>query len=153
MLAGRAQLYGLAAADGADVRHCIDILARELRMIMHLCSARIIAGLNRGMIRSRRLVSGLQPGEGALDIWRSPASARRRPGQAHPRRDRAASSSSDRRARRRTPHARHYVTGLPRLRRRGLWLEDASTARLAAEASATLLVSDQVAGQAAWPAT
>ena len=66
MLAGRAQLYGLAAADGADVRHCIDILARELRMIMHLCSARIIAGLNRGMIRSRRLVSGLQPGEGAL---------------------------------------------------------------------------------------
>jgi hypothetical protein len=56
------------------------------------------------------------------------------------------------RARRRTPHARHYVTGLPRLRRRGLWLEDTRTAGLAAEASATLLVSDQVAGQAAWPA-
>ena len=83
MLAGRAQLYGLAAADGADVRHCIDILARELRMIMHLCSARIIAGLNRGMIRSRRLVSGLQPGEGALDSWRSPSSRVSRTGHGH----------------------------------------------------------------------
>ena len=54
MLAGRAQLYGLAAADEADVRHCIDILAQELRMTIHVCSARSIAELNRGMIRSRQ---------------------------------------------------------------------------------------------------
>ena len=75
MLAGRAQLYGLAAADEADVRHCIDILAQELRMTTHLCGARSIAEPNprhdpqpTAMTagRSRRLVSGLQPGEGAL---------------------------------------------------------------------------------------
>ena len=54
MLAGRAQLYGLAAADGADVRHCIDILARELRTTMHLCGARSISELNRGVIRRRQ---------------------------------------------------------------------------------------------------
>ena len=34
MSAGRAYLYGLAAADGAGVRHCIDILAQQLRMTM-----------------------------------------------------------------------------------------------------------------------
>jgi isopentenyl diphosphate isomerase/L-lactate dehydrogenase-like FMN-dependent dehydrogenase len=35
VLVGRAHLYRLVAADGADARHCIDILARELRMTMH----------------------------------------------------------------------------------------------------------------------
>ena len=54
VLVGRAHVYGLAAADDADVRHCIDTLARELRMTMHPCGARRIAELNRGMIRSRR---------------------------------------------------------------------------------------------------
>jgi hypothetical protein len=34
VLAGRAQLYGLAS-----VRHCIDILAQALRMTMHLSGA------------------------------------------------------------------------------------------------------------------
>jgi isopentenyl diphosphate isomerase/L-lactate dehydrogenase-like FMN-dependent dehydrogenase len=32
------------------VRHCIDILASELRMTMQLCGARTIADLDRGLI-------------------------------------------------------------------------------------------------------
>jgi L-lactate dehydrogenase (cytochrome) len=48
VLIGRAHLYGLAAAGEAGVRHCIDILAEELRMTMALCGARSIAELDRG---------------------------------------------------------------------------------------------------------
>lgn len=53
VLIGRAHLYGLAAAGEAGVRHCIDILAEELRMTMRLCGARDLAALNRGLIRRR----------------------------------------------------------------------------------------------------
>jgi L-lactate dehydrogenase (cytochrome) len=53
VLVGRAHLYGLAAAGEAGVRHCIDILADELRMTMQLCGARSIADLNPGLIRRR----------------------------------------------------------------------------------------------------
>lgn len=53
VLIGRAHLYGLAAAGEAGVRHCIDILADELRMTMQLCGARSIADLNRDLIRAR----------------------------------------------------------------------------------------------------
>jgi isopentenyl diphosphate isomerase/L-lactate dehydrogenase-like FMN-dependent dehydrogenase len=53
--AGRAGgLDGLAAAGETYVRHRIGILAQEVCMTMHLCCARSIAGLNRGMIRSRQ---------------------------------------------------------------------------------------------------
>lgn len=54
VLLGRAHLYGLAAAGEAGVRHCIDILAGELRMTMALCGARNIAELDRGLIRTRQ---------------------------------------------------------------------------------------------------
>ncbi len=54
VLIGRAHLYGLAAAGEAGVRHCIDILAEEVRMTMQLCGARSIADLDRGLIRRRR---------------------------------------------------------------------------------------------------
>ncbi len=53
VLVGRAHLYGLAAAGEAGVRHCIDILASELRMTMQLCGARSIAELDRSLIRRR----------------------------------------------------------------------------------------------------
>jgi L-lactate dehydrogenase (cytochrome) len=53
VLIGRGHLYGLAAAGEAGVRHCIDILAQELRMTMQLCGARTIADLNPGLIRRR----------------------------------------------------------------------------------------------------
>jgi L-lactate dehydrogenase (cytochrome) len=53
VLVGRAHLYGLAAAGEAGVRHCIDILAHELRMTMQLCGARSIADLDRSLIRRR----------------------------------------------------------------------------------------------------
>lgn len=53
VLIGRAHLYGLAAAGEAGVRHCIDILAQELRTTMQLCGARTIADLDRGLIRHR----------------------------------------------------------------------------------------------------
>jgi L-lactate dehydrogenase (cytochrome) len=51
VLIGRAHLYGLAAAGEAGVRHCIDILAHELRMTMALCGARSLAELDRGLLR------------------------------------------------------------------------------------------------------
>ncbi|HEX6470145.1 MAG TPA: alpha-hydroxy acid oxidase [Streptosporangiaceae bacterium] len=54
VLVGRAHLYGLAAAGEAGVRHCVDILAHELRMTMQLCGARTIAELDRDLIRRRR---------------------------------------------------------------------------------------------------
>jgi L-lactate dehydrogenase (cytochrome) len=54
VLLGRAHLYGLAAAGEAGVRHCVDILAHELRMTMQLCGARSIAELDRGLIRRRQ---------------------------------------------------------------------------------------------------
>jgi isopentenyl diphosphate isomerase/L-lactate dehydrogenase-like FMN-dependent dehydrogenase len=38
------------------VRHCIDILAAELRMTMALCGARNIAELDRDLIRRRPAV-------------------------------------------------------------------------------------------------
>ncbi len=53
VLIGRAHLYGLAAAGEAGVRHCIDILAQELRMTMQLCGARSIAELKPDLIRRR----------------------------------------------------------------------------------------------------
>ena len=53
VLVGRAHLYGLAAAGEAGVRHCIDILADELRMTMQLCGARTIGDLDRSLIRYR----------------------------------------------------------------------------------------------------
>jgi L-lactate dehydrogenase (cytochrome) len=63
VLVGRAHLYGLAAAGEAGVRHCIDILASELRMTMQLCGARSIAELDRSLIRHREQASAmpLQP--------------------------------------------------------------------------------------------
>jgi L-lactate dehydrogenase (cytochrome) len=59
VLVGRAHLYGLAAAGEAGVRHCIDILARELRMTMQLCGARSIAELDRSLIRHREQASAM----------------------------------------------------------------------------------------------
>jgi L-lactate dehydrogenase (cytochrome) len=53
VLVGRAHLYGLAAAGEAGVRHCIDILAQELRMTMQLCGARTVAELEPSLIRDR----------------------------------------------------------------------------------------------------
>ncbi|MGH3170964.1 MAG: alpha-hydroxy acid oxidase [Trebonia sp.] len=55
VLVGRAHLYGLAAAGEAGVRHCIDILAEEIRMTMQLCGARSVAELNRDMLRLRQV--------------------------------------------------------------------------------------------------
>ena len=54
VLVGRAHLYGLAAAGEPGVRHCIDILAQELRMTMQLCGARSVAELDRALISRRR---------------------------------------------------------------------------------------------------
>ena len=54
VLVGRAYLYGLAAAGEAGVRHCIDILAHELRMTMQLSGVRSIAELDRTVIRHRQ---------------------------------------------------------------------------------------------------
>ncbi len=51
VLVGRAHLYGLAAAGEAGVRHCIDILAEELRMTMQLCGARRLTELTPSLIR------------------------------------------------------------------------------------------------------
>jgi L-lactate dehydrogenase (cytochrome) len=56
VLLGRAHLYGLAAAGEAGVRHCIDILAHEVRMTMQLCGARTIAELDHTRIRRRSVV-------------------------------------------------------------------------------------------------
>ena len=53
VMVGRVHLYGLAAAGEAGVRHCIDILARELRMTMQLAGATSIAELDRGLVRRR----------------------------------------------------------------------------------------------------
>jgi L-lactate dehydrogenase (cytochrome) len=57
VLIGRAHLYGLAAAGEPGVRHCIDVLADELRMTMQMCGARNIAELDRRLIRRRALVT------------------------------------------------------------------------------------------------
>jgi L-lactate dehydrogenase (cytochrome) len=51
VLAGRAHLYGLAAAGEAGVRHAIDILDRELRMAMALCGASTLSELDPGLLR------------------------------------------------------------------------------------------------------
>ena len=53
VLIGRGHLYGLAAAGEAGVRHCIDILAGELRMTMQLCGVRSVAELNRDLLKRR----------------------------------------------------------------------------------------------------
>ncbi len=58
VLIGRAHLYGLAAAGEAGVRHCLDILAGELRMTMALCGARSIKELNRDLLRRRPALAG-----------------------------------------------------------------------------------------------
>jgi L-lactate dehydrogenase (cytochrome) len=63
VLVGRAHLYGLAAAGEAGVRHCIDILAHELRMTMQLCGARSVAELDRRLIRIRAPAAATRPGE------------------------------------------------------------------------------------------
>ncbi len=54
VLLGRAHLYGLAAAGEAGVRHCIDILAEELRMTMQLCGARRLTELTPSLIHRRQ---------------------------------------------------------------------------------------------------
>ena len=51
VLAGRAHLYGLAAAGEPGVRHAIDILARELRMAMGLCGATALPDLQPDLLR------------------------------------------------------------------------------------------------------
>ncbi|HZE06946.1 MAG TPA: alpha-hydroxy acid oxidase, partial [Solirubrobacteraceae bacterium] len=61
VLLGRAHLYGLAAAGEAGVRHCIDILADEVRMAMGLCGARTIAELDRRLIRRRNVAAAPDP--------------------------------------------------------------------------------------------
>jgi L-lactate dehydrogenase (cytochrome) len=53
VLVGRAYLYGLAAAGEAGVRHCIDILADELRVTIALCGARTLTELDRSLVRRR----------------------------------------------------------------------------------------------------
>jgi L-lactate dehydrogenase (cytochrome) len=74
VLVGRAHLYGLAAAGEAGVRHCIDILAEELRMTMQLCGARSIAELDRGLIRRQQLPPPPGP---AASRWPQAATAAR----------------------------------------------------------------------------
>jgi len=64
VLVGRAHLYGLAAAGEAGVRHCIDILAHELRMTMQLCGVRKIDELNPGLIRRREPLRFTAPADG-----------------------------------------------------------------------------------------
>jgi L-lactate dehydrogenase (cytochrome) len=61
VLVGRAHLYGLAAAGEAGVRHCIDILAEEVRMTMQMCGARAIDELHRGLIRRREAAAAPDP--------------------------------------------------------------------------------------------
>lgn len=51
VLAGRAHLYGLAAAGEPGVRHAIDILAEELRMAMALCGAATLSDLGPDLLR------------------------------------------------------------------------------------------------------
>ncbi len=53
VLLGRAHLYGLAAAGEAGVRHCIELLADEVRMTMALCGATSVAELDRSLVRRR----------------------------------------------------------------------------------------------------
>jgi isopentenyl diphosphate isomerase/L-lactate dehydrogenase-like FMN-dependent dehydrogenase len=62
VLLGRAYLYGLAAAGEPGVRHCIELLASELRSAMGLCGARSIDELDRGLIRGRALAPASGPG-------------------------------------------------------------------------------------------
>ena len=52
VLAGRAHLYGLAAAGEPGVRHAIDILAEELRMAMALCGAAALSDLDPDLLRT-----------------------------------------------------------------------------------------------------
>ncbi|MGH2914512.1 MAG: alpha-hydroxy acid oxidase [Solirubrobacteraceae bacterium] len=61
VLIGRAHLYGLAAAGEAGVRHCIDILAEELRMTMGLCGIQRISELHPGLIRRRQTAAAPDP--------------------------------------------------------------------------------------------
>lgn len=61
VLVGRAHLYGLAAAGEAGVRHCIDILAEELRMTMGLCGVRSVDELDRDLIRVRDTAAAPDP--------------------------------------------------------------------------------------------
>jgi hypothetical protein len=78
-LIGRAHLYGLAVAGEAGVRHCIDILAAELRMSMALCGARSIAELDPSLIRQRqpkpRPPCGGQPSSARPELARPLSSA------------------------------------------------------------------------------
>ena len=61
VLIGRAHLYGLAAAGEGGVRHCIEILAEELRMTMALCGKRSIGELDRRLIRRRDVAAAPDP--------------------------------------------------------------------------------------------
>lgn len=63
VLVGRAHLYGLAAAGEAGVRHCIDILANELRTTMALCGVKSVPDLDRHLLRWRD--GGTRPVDGA----------------------------------------------------------------------------------------
>jgi len=54
VLAGRAHLYGLAAAGEPGVRHAIDLLAGELRMSMALCGAATLSDLGPDLLRISR---------------------------------------------------------------------------------------------------
>ncbi|WP_049871688.1 alpha-hydroxy acid oxidase [Catenulispora acidiphila] len=74
VLVGRAHLYGLAAAGEAGVRHCVDILARELRMTMQLNGARNIAELDRGLIHRRGSADPAASAASALDSTASAGS-------------------------------------------------------------------------------
>ena len=49
---------GWRRREAAGVRHCIDILAQELRMTMQLCGARDVAELDRSMIRHQQPQAG-----------------------------------------------------------------------------------------------
>lgn len=51
------EIVDAAAAGERGMRHCIDILADELRMTMALCGARNLAELNRDLIRHRQPVN------------------------------------------------------------------------------------------------
>lgn len=53
VLLGRAHLYGLAAAGEPGVRHCIELLADEVRMSMALCGATSVRELDRSLVRRR----------------------------------------------------------------------------------------------------
>lgn len=76
VLLGRAHLYGLAAAGEPGVRHCIDLLADEVRTTMALCGASSVADLSAGLIRRPGDRSGTQDqGAEAITEQKAPEAA------------------------------------------------------------------------------